>query len=406
MLQKFVLKFHFILAFLVRIIFTIAGIYIDSKSTQLNDDSKITPKYTDIDYQVFTDAARHVHQGESPYERDTYRYTPLLATILQPNITLTPSFGKLLFILFDMLCGYLIIKINQLNHDSKSDLESIIFWFYNPITIAISSRGNAESLMAFLVLALIYFVRKENFFLAGLFYAISIHFKIYPVIYGLAILLHITQFKTLNPLRLILNKNLWIFGITFIMALSSITLFFYNKYGYQFLYEAYLYHLVRQDIRHNFSPFFYLLYLTNQTYQNSMLLRLFYVLPQITSILVVSFSFYGQLELCLMCLTFLFVSFNKVCTSQYFVWYLCLLPLIIPRLRIGFLKSLGYFCLWMFGQGLWLYFAFELEFMGNNTFLELWIAGLVFLTINWAVLKYGIIDVYECNSKKNKVKSS
>ena len=66
MLENLGLKFHFVLAFLLRIVFTIAGIYIDNNKSFIdnnltNNDSKIVPKYTDIDYQVFTDAARHVY---------------------------------------------------------------------------------------------------------------------------------------------------------------------------------------------------------------------------------------------------------------------------------------------------------------------------------------------------------
>ncbi len=160
------LTFHFSLALIVRIIFTLVGIYLDSKATLLNDNGIIPPKYTDVDYQVFTDAANHVYNGQSPYERDTYRYTPILAILLLPNIFLTNTFGKFLFVIFDLLCGYLIYRINSINGHS-TDLKSILFWFYNPITIAISSRGNAESVMACLVLAFIYFLRSDQFAIAG-----------------------------------------------------------------------------------------------------------------------------------------------------------------------------------------------------------------------------------------------
>lgn len=401
-LEKYGLKFHFIFAFFLRIAFTLFGIYVDylSENSLQGDNKKISPKYTDIDYQVFTDAARHVYEGDSPYDRATYRYTPILAIILQPNIFFHESFGKCLFVLFDLLCGYLIIKINNLNKSlHSSNMISILFWFYNPITIAISSRGNAESLMAFLVLIFIYFLKRKNYLLAGFLYAVSIHFKIYPVVYGIAILLFITKFHTYNIFRLVFNKNVLIFGITFLLTFIGITSVFYLKYGWDFLFEAYLYHLSREDIRHNFSPFFYLLYLTNESWKNSMLLKIFYFMPQIVSILLVSTSMYQHIELCFLVLTVLFVSFNKVCTSQYFVWYLCLIPIVLPKLKLNFMKSLVLFMLWMFGQGLWLYFAFELEFNGKNTFFELWIAGLIFLIINCGILKYGFLDNYQFQKK-------
>lgn len=57
-------------------------------------DHLLRVAYTDVDYKVFTDAARLVAEGRSPFLRSTYRYSPLLAYIVLPNVWIAPIWGK------------------------------------------------------------------------------------------------------------------------------------------------------------------------------------------------------------------------------------------------------------------------------------------------------------------------
>ena len=69
------------------------GIYI----AHLIDISDQEIKLTDIDYEVFSDAATHVRNNGSPYARKTYRYTPLVAQICVINNFIHPQACKVFF---------------------------------------------------------------------------------------------------------------------------------------------------------------------------------------------------------------------------------------------------------------------------------------------------------------------
>lgn len=154
-----------------------------------------------------------------------------------PNSAVHESFGKLFFIALDLLAGYLILIINRLDRitSSRDELVALVFALFNPITVAISSRGNAESIMACLVLAFIYYLKRHAYVQAGLIYGLAIHFKIYPITYALVILLHLIRFPqcftNLDSFksRVLLNSGLYKFAISSFAILVSFTYLFYLK---------------------------------------------------------------------------------------------------------------------------------------------------------------------------------
>ena len=56
------------------------------------------------------------------------------------------------------------------------------------------------------------------------------------------------------------TRNRIVFTLVSASTFLFLTGLFYIIYGYEFLYEGYLYHLVRKDNRHNFSVYFYMIY--------------------------------------------------------------------------------------------------------------------------------------------------
>lgn len=401
-------------------------------------DTHMEVRYTDVDYLVFSDAAALVVSGKSPYERTTYRYSPLLAFLLMPNTIIHRSWGKFLFSASDLLVGLFIHTILKLRKVPESLCTySVMAWLLNPFTFTIGTRGNCEPIVCAMVLWIIICLMNGNILQASIWYGLVVHFRIYPIIYALPIILILdprhflsgqkpvlrswssSQGKTLqNSTEVTDQYNMWnaltrmltirriMFGLISASVFFCCTGLFFYLYRWEFLNEALLYHLTRTDPRHNFSIYFYHIYLHYEQ-EFSVVEKLISFLPQFIVQLVLIFSFAQDLPFCFFVQTVAFVAFNKVITAQYFVWFFCLLPLILPWCNMK-LKWEGLCCifLWMGAQLHWLWWGYLLEFKGKNVYLQLWMASLVFLAANTFILVMFIrhrrySPVFERLSSKN-----
>lgn len=395
-------------------------------------DANMDVKFTDVDYHVFDDAAQFAATdlGTSPYLRATYRYTPLLAWILRGNVHFK-NFGKCLFITADFLTAVCVQRQLQMRGATTDGVFwALAMWLLNPITCAISCRGNAESIMALFVNGVLYALMSKWTGTAGVVFGVAVHFKIYPVVYALAIFLFLGngydgdagRLNAEKVVKFLMNGKLWQLTRTvvtgerlrfFVAAAFSffcLNALMYALYGFEFLEHSYLYHVRRRDIRHNFSVFFYMIYLgTGGGWQS---LVCFVLQASITVALSMRYS--DDLPFAFFVLTTAFVAFNKIATSQYFIWYLSLVPVLVPAFTsssVSIWSVLQVTVSWFIGQAVWLYKAYQLEFLAHNQFFELWMASLLFFVINvyilvWFMDNYrsfanfnsrGVLNQFSCN---------
>lgn len=404
----FSISLHCLIGFFIRLLLVVYS--------EVHDKLYVV-QYTDIDYHVFTDAAHHIVSGRSPYDRHTYRYTPLLATFLVPNVMLHQAFGKVLFSIIDVCVAYIIYRlILTKGSTQKISVNCALMWLYNPFPIIICTRGNADAISAALVLASLLYVQKGCSVMTGIIHAIATHVRLYPLVFTLPIYLAVKGDSLVSPedKRMSVGKVFSLlfpdrqqlkFAVSFVVTLTVTTLFFYWLYGYQFLYESFLYHIARRDTRHNFSVYFYMLYLTSDI-PLPLWQRIFVIFPQLVLLMVLSFAYGSRkdLDFCVLTQAVVMVTYNTVVTSQYFIWFLSVLPICMPFISIPSKQAVTFFILWISAQIAWLLPAYLLEFQGRDTFIYIWLQSIAFFSINITVL-VRLIQTYKATCHK-KVKSN
>eukprot|EP00897_Mesotaenium_endlicherianum_P002711 jgi/Mesen1/2468/ME000158S01658 len=451
-MARFSIKTLLLVAGCIRVVMIVFGLW---------QDANLKVKYTDIDYWVFTDAAKFVTQGLSPFQRYTYRYSPLLAYLLVPNVLVHQCFGKLLFSAAELVVGYQTNAILlQRGVPPRPAAACVAAWLFNPFTFTVATRHIWEG---------------------AVWYGLAVHVRIYPIIYALPILLLLNSHYpsvaarlqagspkeapapapirvpatapapapapalapalaaappaakpalapsatptsctgTGNPapvepsaaarwleeraggggppLRALAagwagwavgacNRERVVFSLVSGCTFACATGAFYWLYGWEYLHEALLYHLTRSDPRHNFSIYFYPIYLRIGK-PAALFDRWMAFVPQLVVQLTLAARFSRDLPFCFFAQTVAFVAFNKVITAQYFVWFFCLLPLVLPSTTIRFQwRGCALSTLWVAAQLHWLFWGYLLEFEGRNVLLPLWMASIVFFAANVFVL--------------------
>ena len=364
-------------------------------------DKHFRVKYTDIDYMIITDGAAEMVHGGTPFDRATFRYTPLLSALMVPNVLWWHDAGKVFFAMCDIGAAFYCYKV-LIHFATKESAKFAVSMFilFNPIVINVSTRGNSDMVVTFMSLAALACFVERQYNRSALWLGFAIHFKIYPIIYVSTLVFAIIQQKFqqtpgrgMTTVRRILSATIKSVplivrcAILVVVAFAVPTYLCYKWYGFRYLDDALLYHFRREDHRHNMSPYWLLMYLNmgrsalgvGENYSAG----LFAFIPQFSILLYVSYRLRHNIAHACCVQTVLFIAFNKVCTVQYFVWFMPFLTFLFAKPKNGgFATSVWKGILALFVWGLtipvWVLAAFQVEVLGHNEYVALWGASCLF----------------------------
>jgi GPI mannosyltransferase 1 subunit M len=402
-------------------------------------------RYTDVDYDVFTDGARAVAGGGSPYDRATYRYPPALAWALVPGVRAgLPEWGKALFCAADLASGWLAYSLLRAGGSSPRSAAGFTAAFLlHPYAINVSTRGNGDGLVTLPLLGCLWLlgaaVRAAGrggrcadaaaLAAAGACYGAAVHLKLYPAVYALPLgvwaLTHGVQPQPPPPWALrSLTRLRWgravIFAAGAAVTFGGLGAASYAAYGHDYLRHAVLYHGGRTDPRHNFAPAFLPQYYAlgaaaaaaaaatapdvgaggvsaaaptaaawlagGLTSPRGLALAAFVPQLGLCAFLGARFAAAGDLPFALLAQTAAFVALNRVATVQYLHWVLALVPLALPRCAASLPRATAVHAAWLLVQLAWNAPAGHLELRSQSVHAAVWAGSLAFLAANAGVL--------------------
>lgn len=363
---------------------------------------------TDVDYHVYTEGAQEMLKPRgNPYNRFTYRYTPLLAYMMIPNLTI-PFFGKILFNVLDLFAiVYMDMFLKRFKTiDTLTRYKALAFWALNPLMVFINGRGSCESVSLLFLTGMLYHLELSrervaeftNVLIAAVYYGLLVHFRLYPVIYGLTIYLWINREKVIPSLYTIM------FGLVSVGLNIVLILAFYAKFGQLFLDECFLYHLKRKDPRHNYSIFWLTTvydYFIPESDLPFPLLGKALLFGRLFLIALVAIAFWKRKILAMMIQTFIFTTFNTVYTGQYAIWEIQLMPYVLAdskcydkNKKIGFWLIL---VIWVVNLQGWSMISDRFEHQGENS--QYWMH---FVNLSYFLIRVVFIH-YVVENNKNQV---
>eukprot|EP01065_Artemidia_motanka_P044705 TRINITY_DN6408_c0_g1_i1.p1 TRINITY_DN6408_c0_g1~~TRINITY_DN6408_c0_g1_i1.p1 ORF type:complete len:286 (+),score=77.10 TRINITY_DN6408_c0_g1_i1:373-1230(+) len=263
---------------------------------------------------------------------------------------------------------------------------AVALYLLNPVAVNVSSRGNADSLTTLPLLWSLHCLQSGRWWSAGVALGVAAHLRLFPLVLMPSAVLFAAQRRRSTA------ANGWAAVVAACCraatvvggacaAASFCAAASWLWCGQDYVDEAVLYHFGRKDHRHNLSPVWLPVYLSADTAAAGIVAAARSLGPRAVAAGAASVWLSGDLPLCWLAVCASFVALNTVCTVQYFLWYLCLLPCALRRRPSAAAVAAPVATL-----AVWMWRAYRLEFGGDETYVSVWVASCCFVAAQTACI--------------------